>query len=110
MVDPAQASRLDRGIVGELKPGKWFGRFDKTTCAKATMMAVQPSTLLLVTYECYQGALLHTDTGPSSPAYLPSSYTSDTDVDLLTFDTNKLGDGSFAQVFISSVGFSFVWR
>ena len=88
-----QVSRHDRGFISQLKPGHWFGHFDKPV-AQATVVSLHQSTVLLVTAQGYEQARQ----ASCDPLIPHCTQQNEIDTSRFIVDSEAVGQGSLAQV------------
>ena len=107
-----QVSRTDKGILGEMEAGKWFGHFLRSPVAMATVLSLEKTLISRISSHDFdvacqpnpddEGAWKRSDKQSEAPrdnTANNSSLYDNLSIDSLKFDTKMIGNGSFAQVY-----------
>jgi len=110
-----QVSRSDKGILGKMEAGKWFGHFRRSAVAMATVLSIEKTLISRISSHDFdlacrpnpddEGAWSRNSKPPDSSdpssgiTQNISSLYDNLSIDSLKFDTQMIGSGTFAQVF-----------
>ena len=106
-----QVSRTDKGILGEMEAGKWFGHLRRSAVAMATVLSLERTLISRISSHDFDVACRPSPNDErlwNNGIQVASSATSNTtqnssicdfSIDSLKFDPNMIGSGSFAQVY-----------
>jgi len=106
-----QVSRTDKGIMGAMEAGRWFGHFRRSPLAMATVLSLERTLISRISSHDFDVAcrpnpddkwLLNSGSQVASSATRNTTEHSslyDFSIDRLMFDPNMIGSGSFAQVY-----------